>query len=324
MNKQQLLDTINRDLPDFDWKEGARAYVQSYFDKYDRESVEQISFVKPLTPITPEDPKGSLTEAVSYLTNFANIVRLLDLPRGSRILDVACGGGWFSHWLVKLGYETYGIDISADFVELARKRITLDPHINANAGSGSFEVLDIEVSPLPEERRGTFDAVVLESCLHHFFDPISALEHIRDGLKPDGVVLIIEGENRTGPIREEYWKVMRETRTLERPYSRDMLTAILKSAGLGEFCFLGSVDGYVAEGDPKGKHLAAYLDAVTSGRNTCVAATHSAAIRRIVPSHGTARASEPQPQLRLPWLPLPLRRVLRRLRDASMGPPGSR
>jgi len=54
--------------------------------------------------------------------NFSNVVMLLQLsPTRSRVLDVACGGGWVSHFLMRLGYATFGFDIAPDFVELARE-----------------------------------------------------------------------------------------------------------------------------------------------------------------------------------------------------------
>ncbi|WP_274629433.1 class I SAM-dependent methyltransferase [Arvimicrobium flavum] len=318
MDKDQLLKEINRDLPELDWKEGAREYLQSYFTKYDRSTVEHMSFAKPLLPITPEDPTGSLIESVSYIANFSNAVRLLALPREARILDVACGGGWLSHWLSRLGYDVYGIDISADFIELARKRIERDPHVYA-AGAAEFEVLDIETTPLPASRQGSFDAVILESCLHHFFDPVTALEHIREGLKEGGVALIVEGENRQGPIRTEYLDVMLETRTLERPYSRETLLKALTMAGLGEVSFLGCIDGYISEHDPSRAQLLDLLNATTHGRNTCVAAADPTALRRIIPGYGaipdTPVTQPPAPTPRYPWIRGPLRRALRHLRD---------
>ena len=281
-----LLQEINAGLPGLDWKAGARRYVQDFFDRYSREQIEAFIHTKPLAQITPEDPAGSLQEDVSYLFNFASMIKLLALPRGARILDVACGGGWVSHWLMKLGYEPTGLDISAEFVALARTRVARDPDLCRPAveTEAAFLVHDIEAEPLPRALHGGFDAVVLESCLHHFVDPVTVLRHLRAGLSSTGVVLIIEGENRRGPIRDEYLQVMLDTSTLERPYSRSQLERALGLAGLPHRVFLGGVEGYAP--DTAVAQVAATFQAVAEGRNTCVCAASDAALRRVVPDSG--------------------------------------
>src|SRR5208282_2932080 len=62
--------------------------------------------------------------------------------------------------------------------------------------------------------------------------PISALTHLATALNEGGVIVLIEGENRLGPIKEQYLAVMREFATLERPYARSELERVLVMAGL--------------------------------------------------------------------------------------------
>jgi SAM-dependent methyltransferase len=292
LSKSELLAQINEGLPDLDWKQGARDYVAAFCAQYTPEQIEDFIFTKPLAAVTPEDPAGALLENASYLFNFASAIRLLNLPRGARVLDVACGGGWFSHWLRKIGYDARGVDISEDFVKLARKRLVLDPHLAVDESEleAIYRVHDLELGPLPADFEGSCDAVVLESCLHHFYDPITALDNIRRALAPGGVVLILEGENRRGPIREEYLKVMLETATLERPYPREQLVAILQAAGLGHVEFLGSTPGFFAESAPVGAHMTQYLADSTQGANVCICAVDADSLRRVVPSYTGPRA----------------------------------
>jgi SAM-dependent methyltransferase len=287
--KEELLAEINAGLPDLDWRQGAQDYVAGFFEKYSQAQVEAFVFTKPLAPVTPEDPAGSLTEAALYLANFANTIQLLQLPRGARVLDVACGGGWFAHWLRKLGYDARGMDISADFIDLARRRLLEDPQlvIAPNEAEAAFAVHDFETQRLPEDARGTFDAIVLESCLHHFHDPVAAMTHIAEGLAAGGVVLILEGENRQGPIRDDYMQVMLETATLERPYPRPLLRELLKHAGLPEVQFLGAIHGFIADSEPRARHVTQELANLSRDGNVCVCARDAAALRRVVPSYGT-------------------------------------
>lgn len=293
-DRADLLTRINAELPDLDWKQGARDYVAAFCAQYTPEQIEEFIFTKPLAAVTPEDPEGALAEISSYLFNFASTIRLLNLKRGARVLDVACGGGWFSHWMRKIGYDARGIDISEDFVRIARKRVSLDPHLDLQGVDPQtiYQVHDLELEPLPQDLR-EFDAVVLESCLHHFYDPISALTHIREALAPGAVVLILEGENRQGPIKPEYLQVMLDTSTLERPYPREQLLEILSEAGLPHVEFLGSVSGYFAQSAWLSAHMTEHLADSTWGSNVCVCAPDAASLQRVVPTYAPVTASGP-------------------------------
>ena len=222
----ELLAEINAEVPTgVDWRAGALRYVSAEFAKHGTEAMTRYLLSKPLAPVAPGGPGGgmALVEDVEYLLNFVNLIALLDLPGRARVLDVACGSGWVSHFLARMNYEAHGFDICPDMVELTKRRFREDPLLGT-AGAGASEhrffVLDAEREELPAALRGTFDAVVMESCIHHFLDPVSALSNIAAGLKEDGIAVVIEGENRRGPIRPEYLAVMREFDTLERPYTR--------------------------------------------------------------------------------------------------------
>ncbi|MET3665250.1 class I SAM-dependent methyltransferase [Caulobacter sp. 1776] len=299
--REALLADVNAELPDYDWADGARRYLDAFFQRYSREQVEGFTATKPLAAITPEDPAGSLAEIVSYLNHFSNTIHLLQLPRGAKVLDVACGGGWVSHWLTRLGYQTVGVDISAEFVALARKRLADDPYLDLSPETldGMFVTVDLEREPLPEALAGGFDAAVLESCLHHFVDPIAALESIRRGLKPDGVVLIIESENRRGAIKDEYMRVMVETQTLERPYPREQFLEILAHAGFPAVEFLGPINGFFAQSGQGGYDLSQALARITAEANICLCATNEAALLRLVPSRARPPAPAAAPNQRL-------------------------
>ncbi len=50
-----------------------------------------------------------------------NLLRLLDIRGGEKILDLACGQGFFSGEFKKAGALVTGVDISAELIEIARK-----------------------------------------------------------------------------------------------------------------------------------------------------------------------------------------------------------
>ncbi|HEX8582053.1 MAG TPA: class I SAM-dependent methyltransferase, partial [Acidimicrobiales bacterium] len=51
----------------------------------------------------------------------AFLVDVLGLRPGQRVLDVGCGPGRHAHALARLGVEVVGVDVSARFVDLARR-----------------------------------------------------------------------------------------------------------------------------------------------------------------------------------------------------------
>src|ERR1700722_12691401 len=80
----------------------------------------------------------------------AEILGLLELPSGSRILDVPCGHGRLCRRLAAAGMEVTGIDLTPDYVAAARA----DPRWRL----GSVPYLQGDIRSRPVD--GPFDAVV--------------------------------------------------------------------------------------------------------------------------------------------------------------------
>jgi SAM-dependent methyltransferase len=106
-------------------------------------------------------------------------------------LDLGCGTGPFSAYLVERGFRTYGIDVSATAIKIAQR-------LAAEKGQteSQFAVADIVNYPNPEP---AFDLIVDARCLHCLVfdeDRAKALVNIRQLLKPDGYFVI--GTKTTG------------------------------------------------------------------------------------------------------------------------------
>ena len=166
-----------------------------------------------------------------HFCDFANIAFTLDLPPGSRILDVGCGSGWLSEYFARLGYVVKGIDISPDLIEMSRERVARVPY-GADHETPllcTFEVHDVELAPLDEK----FDAVICYDSLHHLDDEYAVVNNIAAMLSPGGVFFILEGERPpTGSASEaELCEVMREFGTLESPFDYGHLRQVLEDNG---------------------------------------------------------------------------------------------
>ncbi|HXG98875.1 MAG TPA: class I SAM-dependent methyltransferase [Sphingomicrobium sp.] len=291
-SKISLLKDINREVPPrIDWQAGAQRYVKSFFDKYGRAATERLALSKPFLPLAPGDD-FALAECTGYAYNFVNLVQRLKPSAGTTVLDVACGGGWFAHYMAKLGCKTLGIDISEDFIDLARRRFREDRYLDLPAANidSLFAVHDIEAEPLPAKYHGTFDLIVLESCLHHFVDPVAALTHLAAALRDDGLIVVVEGENRKGPIKDEYMSVMREYDTLERPYSRQQIEGVFDLVGLPEREFMGQLNGWFSLEEEIVQKATQWIEMTEDSMNMAICAKTAAPLKRIFPDRGSDEA----------------------------------
>jgi len=100
---------------------------------------------------------------------------------GARILEAGCGIGTWVFWFDRLGFDSYGIDIS--FASLHRA-VTYSQEEGSRRG---FLQGDIKQLPFRNE---IFDVVVSYGAVEHFPDTENALRDFLRVLKPEGVCLV--------------------------------------------------------------------------------------------------------------------------------------
>ncbi|HEV2762229.1 MAG TPA: methyltransferase domain-containing protein, partial [Pyrinomonadaceae bacterium] len=144
------------------------------------------------------------------------------------------------------GYDVTGADISLDLVNLARERLASIPYgaDHETPLRCRFVVHDIESGPLGGEF-GQFDAVICYDSLHHFEDERAVMRNLSAAVRPGGQLFILEGDKPEAgsPTEEELTGVMREFETLESPFSRDYLRALLDEHGFAVVGDFVSVNG---------------------------------------------------------------------------------
>ncbi len=97
------------------------------------------------------------------------------LPRGGKVLDVACGRGRHALLMASAGFEVRAIDRNPEaieFLKITARRLNL--HVDA-------AIVDLETEPPPDLGRGTFDAVLVFNYLHRPLMPA-----LRDAVAPGG------------------------------------------------------------------------------------------------------------------------------------------
>jgi SAM-dependent methyltransferase len=166
-----------------------------------------------------------------HFCDFANMAVALALPPGARILDVGCGSGWLCEYFARFGYDVTGIDISPALIDLARERLQRVPYDvdEETPLRHRFLVHDVEGAPLPE----TFDAVICYDALHHFENEHAVFANLAAMLDYGGLLFVLEGERppEGSATEEELRGVMRQYQTLESPFSRNYLLALLRDNG---------------------------------------------------------------------------------------------
>lgn len=110
--------------------------------------------------LTTETPVSKIRSKVRQSREKMRRKILLNLPNdlsGKRILDAGCGAGQFSIELAKRGANVLGIDISANLIEIAKKR--LPDNLKKN-----IEFLTSDMM----QCHGNFDFVILMDSLIHY------------------------------------------------------------------------------------------------------------------------------------------------------------
>ena len=102
-------------------------------------------------------------------------------------LDVGCGSGNLSRYLVGIGFQVTSADVSSDF--LKRISVTI-PEATV------FQLNGLDLREIPDQ---SFDCVATYSVLHHIPDYLRMVEEMCRVLKPGGVLYIDHEKN------EKFW-----------------------------------------------------------------------------------------------------------------------
>ena len=123
--------------------------------------------------------KHRLVEMKQYAQEVANRIKIDDA-----VLEVAPGPGYFAIELAKLGkYKITGMDISHDFVEIARRNAK-DAGVDVE-----FQPGNVSEIPFPDNN---FNFIFCSAAFKNFKDPSKALDEMYRVLKPGGMVLIVD------------------------------------------------------------------------------------------------------------------------------------
>lgn len=114
------------------------------------------------------------------------------LEPGSLVLDVGCGAGVKSKYLINRGLKVVGIDFSEKMIEIARREVP----------EGEFRVMDVKETRSLEE---DFNGIFLQAVLLHLKknEIVDILQNLFGKLKKGGYVYIAVKEKKPEGLNEE-------------------------------------------------------------------------------------------------------------------------
>ncbi|MBI3885499.1 MAG: methyltransferase domain-containing protein [Opitutae bacterium] len=110
-----------------------------------------------------------------------------DAQPNRKVLDFACGTGWTTEWLNRMGRDVYAFDVDPAAIEQAKLRPQLDPRIDATRFHTA--VGDGHTINFPD---ATFGHVFCFDSLHHMKDYGQVFREMYRVLVPGGRAVFVE------------------------------------------------------------------------------------------------------------------------------------
>ena len=162
------------------------------------------------------------------------LIASLPLEPGMRVMDLACGDGFYARCMADRAPECQitAVDLDPEYLATAKAR----------SSSKGLEYVRASFDHLPF-REGSFDLVWCAQSLYSLPDPVVALQHMARVLKPGGVVAVLENDTlHTAllpwpaslelPLRTAELRSFQQGSRPGRFYVGRRLPAVLAAAGL--------------------------------------------------------------------------------------------
>jgi len=115
------------------------------------------------------------------------VLAALQIEPGERVADIGAGGGYFTFKLADAVGPTgrvYAVDVDADMTEYLKERAADDGYRNVDVVLAPFD--DPTLPP------ASTDVVFTCNTYHHLDNPVAYFTKVRETLRPDGRVAIID------------------------------------------------------------------------------------------------------------------------------------
>jgi predicted methyltransferase len=150
----------------------------------------------------------------------ADVLTALGVRDGAHIADLGSSDGFYTLRIAKAvapAGRAYAIDISQASLDKLKARAGAD-------GTSNIDIILSEVAD-PKLPAARLDAVLIRNAYHEMTEHRSILKGVMGGLKPGGVLVVIEA------IHDKLLTASREQQVKEHEIAPDLVAAELKEAG---------------------------------------------------------------------------------------------
>ena len=123
-----------------------------------------------------------------------NLVRALNIKKGTRVLDLACGQGFFSRAFALEGAEVAGVDISKELIGIAQKNSPKEIRYFARSAEDLAVFTD-----------GYFEKITIVLAIQNIEAPHKVFKECARILKPDGKLFIVLNHPAFRVLKESSW-----------------------------------------------------------------------------------------------------------------------
>lgn len=128
-------------------------------------------------------------------------LKIIGIAPGSTVADVGAGSGYFTLKMASLVGPTgtvYANDIQQGMLNIISRKLKASPFKNVTLVLGSPG--DPKLPP------ATFDLILMVDVYHEAHEPQALLRHLRNALKPNGRLVLLEyrAEDPAVPIRQDH------------------------------------------------------------------------------------------------------------------------
>ncbi|HET9641621.1 MAG TPA: methyltransferase domain-containing protein [Candidatus Paceibacterota bacterium] len=136
-----------------------------------------------------------------------NLLRILDVKPGDRVLDIACGQGFFARAFQEAGASVTGVDVSKELITLASKE----------SRNISYHVASSTALPVPD---ASFDKAVIVLALGNIADIDGTFKEARRALVPRGRLVLVVNHPAFRVPRHSDWQYEEASKTQYRRIGR--------------------------------------------------------------------------------------------------------